>query len=75
MAAANGVATFSGLTLDKPGSGYTFHGHQRDGLTAATSAVLRRDGSTGVHHAAAQQRPGRYPVHRGRRGRRRRRGT
>ena len=37
VAAANGVATFSGLTLDKPGSGYTFTATS-DSLTAATSA-------------------------------------
>ena len=35
--AANGVATFSGLTLNKPGSGYTFTA-TNDGLTAGTSA-------------------------------------
>ena len=35
----NGVATFSGLTINKPGSGYTLKATS-GGLTAATSAAF-----------------------------------
>ena len=37
MTAVGGVATFPGLTIDKPGSGYTLTA-TTDGLASATSA-------------------------------------
>ena len=54
VTAVGGVATFSGLTLDKPGSGYTLTA-TNDGLTSATSATFA---VTADHLVVTAQPPG-----------------
>ena len=56
------MATFSNLSIDKVGTGYTLTA-SRAGLTGATSAAFNitpgRGGEAGLHRAADQRRGGR----------------
>src|SRR5262249_21985100 len=54
VAAANGVATFSNLSIDKAGTGYTLAASST-GLTGATSSAFNILAGAATHLAFAQQ--------------------
>jgi hypothetical protein len=53
IAAENGVVTFTNLSIDKAGSGYTLTAVSNSGLTTATSAPFNIAPSTGVTESAS----------------------